>query len=91
MPGSGTQVRQRPSAVFQQLPHVYCRQVRQKLKVLWNASSWFVVALRSSSLRASAIASDRVVSSDSTKLRRPRETVRTRPTRDRRGAAVSNV
>ena len=59
MPGSGTQVRQRPSAVFQQLPHVYWRQVRQKLKVLWNASSWFVVALRSSSLRASAIASEK--------------------------------
>ena len=39
-PRCGAQVRQRPSALFQQLPHVYWRQVMQKLKVAWNASSW---------------------------------------------------
>src|SRR5690349_9069634 len=65
-PGTGEQVRQRPSVVFQQLPHVYWRQVMQKLKVLWNASSWWEVALRSSSLRASAIASEKELSSCST-------------------------
>ena len=42
-PGSGAHVRQRPSAVFQQSPHVYWRQVRQKLKVWWNASSWCAI------------------------------------------------
>ena len=61
--GSGEQVRQRPSAAFQQLPHVYWRHVMQKLKVLWKASSWWVVALRSTSLRASAIASEKLLSS----------------------------
>ena len=91
IPGSGMQVRQRPSAVFQQLPHVYWRQVRQKLNVRWNASSWLVVALRSRSLRASAIASENVLSSERTKFLRPFETVRTRPSRERRGAADSNV
>ena len=91
VPGTGEHVRQRPSAVFQQLLHVYWRQVRQKWKVLWKASSWWVVALCSSSLRASAMASERLLSSDMTKFRRPLETTRTRPIRERRGAADSNV
>ena len=56
-------MRQWPSAAFQQLLHVYWRQVMQKLKVLWKASSWWAVALRSKSLRASAIASENVLSS----------------------------
>ena len=71
IPGTGAQVRQRPSASFQQLPHVYWRQVRQKLNVLWKASSWCAVALISCSLRASARASENVVPSDITKLRSP--------------------
>ena len=32
-PGAGAQLRQRPSASFQQSRHVYCRQSMQKLKV----------------------------------------------------------
>ena len=90
-PGRGAQVRQRPSAMFQQSPQVYWRHVRQKLKVWWNASSWCEVAASSSSLRASAMASENDESSDSTKLRTPFESVRTRPRRDFRGAVDSNV
>ena len=62
-PRCGAHVRQRPSTWFQQLPHVYWRQVMQKLNVEWNASSWWDVSSRSSSLRAAAIASSIDVSS----------------------------
>ena len=44
-PRCGAQVRQRPSASFQQFAHVYWRHVMQKLKVLWKASSWWEVVL----------------------------------------------
>ena len=90
-PGCGAHVRQRPSGVFQQSPHVYWRQVRQKLNVWWNASSWCVTAVNSSSLRASAIASEKDASSERTKLFRPLLSVRTLPSRERRGAADSKV
>ena len=73
-PKCGAHDRQRPSASFQQLPHVYWRQDMQKLKVLWNASSCCDVASRSVSLRAAAKASSIDVSSDMTKFLRPRET-----------------
>jgi hypothetical protein len=64
-PRCGAHVRQRPSAAFQQFAQVYCRQVMQKLKVAWKASSWWAVSSRSSSLRAAASAS----SSDESSLR----------------------
>ena len=82
---------QRPSAVFQQSPQVYWRQIRQKLKVLWKASSWCAVAASSTSLRASASASERDLSSDMTKFRTPLDITRIREIRDFRGAADSNV
>ena len=91
MPGMGAHVRQRPSGVFQQSPHVYWRQVRQKLKVWWNASSWCETAVSSSSLRASAIASEKDASSERTKFFIPLLSVRTLPSRERRGAADSKV
>ena len=90
-PSIGAHVRHLPSATFQQSPQVYCRQVRQKLKVLWNASSWCVVVASSSSPRASAIASENEASSDMTKFFTPLERVRTRPSRDSRGALDSKV
>ena len=91
MPAMGAHVRQRPSVGFQQSPHVYCRQVRQKLKVLWKASSWWAVADSSSSPRASAIASESDASSDMTKFLTPLAAIRTRPIRDFRGALDSKV
>ena len=90
-PAIGAHVRHRPSDTFQHSPHVYWRHVRQKLKVLWNASSWWAVVASSSSPRASAIASEKEASSDMTKFFTPRENVRTRPTRDRCGALDSKV
>ena len=87
LPGIGAHVRQRPSPSFQQSPHVYWRQVRQKLKVWWNASSWWATAASSCSLRASAIASENEESSDRTKFLIPLLSVRTLPIRERRGAA----
>src|SRR5687768_17931331 len=65
-PRCGAHERQRPSAAFQQLPHVYWRQDMQKLKVLWKASSCCDVTSRSVSLRAAAKASSIEVSSDRT-------------------------
>ena len=91
IPGMGAHVRQRPSGVFQQSPHVYWRQVRQKLNVWWNASSWCETAVNSSSLRASAIASEKDASSERTKFFIPLLSVRTLPSRERRGAADSKV
>ena len=70
-PTSGEQLRHWPSVSFQQFAHVYWRHDMQKLKVLWNASSWRDVTSRSASLRAAAIASSIDESSDRTKLRRP--------------------
>ena len=70
-PSIGAHVRHRPSVTFQHSPHVYWRHVRQKLKVLWNASSWCAVAASSSSPRASAIASEKDASSDMTKFFMP--------------------
>ena len=90
-PRFGAQLRQRPSASFQQLPQVYCRQDMQKLNVLWNASSWWVVTSRSVSLRAAAIASSIDVSSDMTKFLSPRDTTLRPLRRGPRGAADSNV
>ena len=90
-PSMGAQVRHLPSVTFQQSPQVYCRQVRQKLNVLWNASSWCEVVASSSSPRASAIASENEASSDMTKFFTPLEKVRTRPIRDVRGALDSKV
>ena len=69
--GSGAHDWQRASTSFQQFGQVYCRHDMQKLNVLWNASSWCAVDSRSVSLRAAAIASSSVVSSDSTKFFRP--------------------
>src|SRR5437773_1062019 len=75
--GRGAQDRQRASTSFQQFGQVYCRHDMQKLNVLWNASSWCDVTSRSASLRAEAIASSSVVSSDRTKFFRPRDRTRT--------------
>ena len=74
-PRFGAQVRQRPSAVFQQLPQVYWRQFMQKLNVEWNASSCWAVAARSSSPRAAAIASSSDESSLMTQFFTPFESV----------------
>ncbi len=63
----------------------------QKLKVLWKASSCWVVTSRSVSLRAAAIASSSDVSSDMTKFFRPRDRTLTPLSRVARGAADSNV
>ncbi len=90
-PAIGAHVWQRPSGSFQQAPQVYWRQFRQKLNARWNASSWCDVAFSSSTLRASAIASENDESSDITKLRMPRENTLTRPMRDLRGAPDSKV
>ncbi len=65
-PRLGAHDRQRPSASFQQLLHVYWRQDMQKLKVLWNASSCCEVTSRSVSFRAAANASSIDVESDMT-------------------------
>jgi len=54
-------------------PQVYCRHVMQKLNVRWNASSCCSDAFRSSSSRASAIASENDVSSFATKFFIPGE------------------
>ena len=89
-PRCGAHVRQRASASFQQFGQVYCRQDMQKLKVLWNASSWLVVSSRSVSLRAAAIASSIDVSSDMTKFLRPRDRTLT-PLSLVRGRADSKV
>ena len=89
-PRCGAQLRQRASASFQQFGQVYWRHDMQKLKVLWNASSWWEVSSRSASLLAAAIASSIDVSSDSTKFFRPCDRTRTRLSRAR-GCADSNV
>jgi hypothetical protein len=89
-PRFGAHDRQRPSASFQQLPHVYWRQFMQKLNVLWKASSCCAVCSRSVSLRAAAIASSIDESSDMTKLRSPRD-ITLRPLSLTLGAADSNV
>src|SRR5512138_2337283 len=88
--GSGAQDWQRASTSFQQFGQVYCRHDMQKLKVLWNASSWCAVDSRSVSLRAAAIASSIVVSSDRTKFLRPRDRTLT-PFNRIFGRADSNV
>ncbi len=90
-PRFGAQVRQRPSTSFQQLLQVYCRQVMQKLNVLWKASSCWEVTSRSVSLRAAAIASSRDVSSDMTKFFSPRDTTLKPLSRAVLGWADSNV
>jgi hypothetical protein len=84
-------VRQRPSVSFQQFEQVYCRHVMQKLKVLWNASSCWETASRSTSLRAAASASSSDESSLRTKFLRPFDRVRNRPMPFPRGAFDSNV
>ncbi len=89
-PRWGAHDRQRASASFQQFGQVYCRQDMQKLNVLWNASSWWVVTSRSVSLRAAAIASSIDVSSDMTKFFRPRDRTFT-PLSRVRGRADSKV
>ncbi len=91
-PRFGAQVRQRPSAGFQQLLHVYCRQFMQKLKVEWNASSCWAVASRSSSPRAAAMASSSDESSLMTQFFTPFERVLNWPSfRVLRGATDSKV
>ena len=88
----GAQLRQRPSGVFQQFAHVYCRHDMQKLKVEWNASSWCEVTSRSSSLRASAMASSSDESSLITQFLTPLPSVLNWPSRRvLRGATDSNV
>src|SRR5258708_29542611 len=73
--GVGAQLRQRPSAAFQQSLQVYWRQERQKLKVRWNASSAVAVERCSSSERATANASSRDEPESVTKCRIPRPSV----------------
>ncbi len=63
----------------------------QNLKVLWKASSCWVVTSRSVSLRAAAIASSSDESSDMTKFLNPRDMTRRPLSRALRGAADSNV
>jgi hypothetical protein len=89
--GIGAQLWQRPSTLFQQLPQVYCRHDRQKLKVWWKASSWWAVWRISDSARATANASSIVWSGLATKLRMPRPTVPRAPNGLDRRAGDSNV
>ena len=90
-PTSGEQLRHWPSVSCQQFAHVYWRHDMQKLKVLWNASSWRDVTSRSASLRAAAIASSIDESSDRTKLRRPLPSVLSPRSGFAREALDSNV
>ena len=89
--GVGAQVRHLPSTAFQQSLQVYCRHVRQKLNVRWNASRACVVERCSRSERATANASSNDVSGSLTKCFKPRPSVPMAPSGPRLASTASNV